>query len=148
MIPQLKLVHALLGKSIAETILVGSLAIYFFFSAFPPYYKGWGEVTPEGIAGWAVNTAAPNSRVNVQLFIDGKFVASAVANQSRPDVRLAGWATDDWHGFSFPITLGDKGVHEARVYALTESRTKQTLQLLGEPLVFSLDENGRISESK
>src|SRR4030095_4439634 len=108
MIPQLKLVHALLGKSIAETILVGSLAIYFFFSAFPPYYKGWGEVTRQGIAGWAVDSSSPYSRVNVQLFIDGKFVANAVANQSRPDVRAAGWATDDWHGFSFPIASLEK----------------------------------------
>jgi hypothetical protein len=148
MIPQLKLVHALLGKSIAETILVGSLAIYFFFSAFPPYYKGWGEVTRQGIAGWAVDSSSPYSRVNVQLFIDGKFVANAVANQSRPDVRAAGWATDDWHGFSFPIASLEKGIHEARVYALTESRTKQTLQLLGDPILFSLDQNGQILEVK
>ena len=148
MISQLKLVHALLGKSIAETILVGGLAIYFFFSSFPPYFKGWGEVTREGIAGWAVDTSAPESRVTVQLFVDGRFVANAVANQSRPDVRAAGWATDDWHGFSFPLVLIGTGNHEARVYALTQGSTKQTLQLLGDPIRFILDENGRISEAK
>jgi hypothetical protein len=124
------------------------LAIYFFFSAFPPYYKGWGEVTRQGIAGWAVDSSSPYSRVNVQLFIDGKFVANAVANQSRPDVRVAGWATDDWHGFSFPIASLEKGIYEARVYALTESRTKQTLQLLGDPILFSVDQNGQILEVK
>jgi hypothetical protein len=148
MTPQLKLVHALLGKSIAETLLVGSLAIYFFFSSFPPYFKGWGEATHDSIAGWAVDTSAPEARVNVQLFIDGRFIANGTANQSRPDVRAAGWATDDWHGFNFLITFIGKGNHEARVYALKESKTRQTLQLLGDPIRFIVHEDGRITEVK
>ena len=39
------------------------------------------KLTETGISGWAVNNASPWERVEVQLFIDGKFVASAIADQ-------------------------------------------------------------------
>jgi hypothetical protein len=143
---QSALVHALIGKSIAEAVLVGALAIFLFYSAFPPHFRGWGEVTEQGIAGWVVNTAAPYSRVEVELFIDGKFVASGIANQYRPDVRAAGWAKDDWHGYTFAPTSLAAGPHVARVYALHASgeEVRQVLQLVGDPLYFSVDETGKL----
>lgn len=148
--PSMRLVHALLGKSIAETILLGGLAISFFFVAFPPHFRGWGEATPQGIAGWAVNSSAPGQRVEVQLFIDDKFVSSAVANTYRPDVREAGWAPDDWHGYSFVLPSLPAGPHIARIYALHESGggARQTLQMLGDPIHFVTDQSGAISASK
>jgi hypothetical protein len=146
----MRLVHALLGKSIAETILLGGLAISFFFVAFPPHFRGWGEATPHGIAGWAVNSAAPGERVSVQLFIDDKFVTTAIANTHRPDVRKAGWALDDWHGYSFVLSSMPPGSHVARVYALHQSGSgsRQTLQLLGDPIHFVVDQSGSISSNR
>ena len=117
----MKVVHALIAKSLAETILVGTLAVAFYLSAFPPTFHGWGEAWPHGIAGWVVNQAEPWERVEVQLFIDGKFVADSVASQSRPDVVVAGWARDEWHGYSFAAPPLSAGPHEARVYALHAS---------------------------
>ncbi len=143
--PTLKLVHVLLGKSIVESLLVAGLAIGFFFTAFPPYFRGWGEVADQRVSGWAVNSALPEERVVVQLFVDGVLVENGVANELRPDVRYAGWANDDYHGYSFALTAMAPGQHEARVYALHKQGdgVNQTLQLLGDPIRFRTDEAGR-----
>ena len=147
----MKLAHALIAKSLAETILVATLAIVFYLSAFPPTFHGWGEVSPHAIAGWAVNQADPSERIEVQLFIDGKFVASATANQSRPDVIAAGWAKDEWHGYTFePPMLRGPARCVARVYALHSSGhgARQTLQLVGDPIPFDVDDKGSLHPLK
>ena len=138
--PSSRLVHLLIGKSIAESLLVGTLAVFLFANAFPPYFRGWGEATPTAISGWAVNSSAPWDRVEIQLFIDERFVANGVANESRPDVLAAGWSKDEWHGYTLRLPSLEVGLHEARVYAVHESDNgaRRTLQLLGDPIVFSV----------
>ena len=140
------MVHVLIGKSILETLLVGALAVFTFISVLPPHFRGWAEVTNAGISGWAVNNAAPWDRVEVQLFVDGNFIASRVANESRPDVMRAGWSKDEWHGYTFSINSLNSGSHEARIYALHDSGegTRKSLQLLGEPISFSVDASGKL----
>lgn len=147
--PSTSLVHVLIGKSIAETLLVGALAVFTFITVFPPYFHGWGEVTESGISGWAVNNASPWERVEVQLFIDGSFVAGAVASESRPDVFAAGWTRDQWHGYTFRLQSLSPGGHEARVYALHPSGNgrRQSLQLIGDPIPFVLDQQGKLARS-
>jgi hypothetical protein len=141
-----RLVNLLIGKSIAETILVGAIAVGVYLNAFPPTFHGWGEAVAasRSIAGWAVNDADPWERVEVHLFIDGKLVATQLANLSRPDVAAAGWARDDWHGYNFALPSLPAGNHEARVYALRESggATRYTLQLLGDPITFLVNADG------
>ena len=146
--PSTSLVHVLIGKSILEVLLVGILAVFTFITILPPYFHGWGEVTNSGVAGWVVNDAAPWDRVEVQLFVDGEFMAAAVASQSRPDVMKAGWSRDEWHGYMFPITSVTAGLHEARVYALHDrgDGSKKSLQLVGDPIPFQVDANGKLSE--
>ena len=146
----MKLIHALIAKSIAETILVAALAVGFYFTAFPPYFHGWGEASPHAISGWVVNQHVPWDRVEVQLFIDGKFVATGTANLSRPDVVAAGWAKDEWHGYSLAVPSLAPGVHEARVYALHASGygIRQTLQLVGDPSPLRVDESGALHDLK
>ena len=104
-LPSTNLVHVLIGKSILETLFVGALAVIAFLTVLPPNFHGWGEVTDDGVAGWAVNSGSPWERVEVQLFVDGHFFATAVANGSRPDVSAAGWALDEWHGYDFDIRI-------------------------------------------
>ena|SRR5947209_7803558 len=142
----MKLAHALIAKSIADTILVGSLAVGFFFYTFPPSFKGWDEVQPHSISGWAVNQFAPFERVNVQLFIDGEFVATAKADLSRPDVMAAGWTNDEWHGYAFAVSGFSAGVHTARVYALHSSGggVRASLQMLGDPASFLVAPDGSL----
>lgn len=141
-----KLLHTLLGKAILETILIGALSLLFFVQAFPPHFRGWGEVNQQTILGWASNTADPMSRVDVQLFIDGVFVAQRSANEFRPDVHAAGWAVDDWHGYRFELPNLSPGKHQAKVYALYSSRggKRQTLQLLGDPVELIVESSGEI----
>ena len=134
-----RLSYLLIAKSVAEAAFVAVLALVFYFTTFPPYYRGWGEATADArIAGWAVNEAAPWDRVHVYLFIDGGFVAYGVAALSRPDVSAAGYAKDEWHGYAFDLPPLANGEHEARIYAGHESAegTRRTLQLLGNPIRF------------
>ncbi len=143
--PTAQLVNLLIGKSILETLLVGTIAVVVYLSTFPPTFHGWGEAMLESqsIAGWAVNDASVWERVEVQLFVDGKLQGSQVANLSRPDVAAAGWARDEWHGYSFQLPALPAGKHEARVYALHRSGDRYTLQLLGDPIEFIV--NGDVS---
>jgi hypothetical protein len=135
-----QLLNLLIGKSIAETILVGAIAVVAYLNAFPPTFHGWGEAVVErrSIAGWAVNNATPEQPVEVQIFIDGKLQGTQVANLSRPDVVEAGWARNPWHGYEFVFTSLPPGNHEARVYAVHASGSgeRYTLQLLGDPIRF------------
>jgi hypothetical protein len=141
----LSLVHILIGKSIFETLLVITLAVFFFLDAFPRF-QGWGEATPDSISGWVVSNHAPWHRVEVQLFVDGQFAGRAVANQSRTDVVAAGFSKDEWHGYAFPISSVPAGTHEARVYALHDSGqgARKTLQLVGDPIHFVVSQDGKL----
>ena len=138
--PRSQLVNLLIGKSILETILVGSLAVVVYVNAFPPTFHGWGEFVTDtrSIAGWAVNNAAPWDRVEVQLFVDDQLHGTQVAQLSRPDVVKAGWAKDEWHGYNFSVSGIAPGNHEARVYALHRNGQRMTLQLLGDPIQFAV----------
>jgi len=144
-----QLVNLLIAKSLLETILVGTIAVAVYVKAFPPTFKGWGEAVAESrsISGWAVSDADPWRRVEVQLFIDGKLAGTQVAYLSRLDVAAAGWATDEWHGYSFQVSALNPGAHEARVYALHSSRNgaRYTLQLLGDPIQFEVRTDGNWS---
>src|SRR5687768_18067699 len=113
-----RLVNVLIGKSIAETILVGVIAVGAYLNAFPPTFHGWGEAVVESrsVAGWAVNDADPWQRVQVQLFINGIPSGEQIANLSRPDVVAAGWAKDGWRGYNFALSTLPAGSDEARVY--------------------------------
>ena len=133
-----RLANLLIAKSILDTIFVGTIAVAVYTKAFPPTFHGWGEavIASQSISGWVVDDADPWRRVEVQLFVDGKFVGTTVAQSSRPDVVAAGWAKDEWHGYNFALSGLGEGMHEAKVYALHQSGERYTLQLLGNPITF------------
>jgi hypothetical protein len=139
-----KLVQLLLAKSAIETILVAGLAVGFFLITFP-HFQGWGEATPHAIEGWVVSQQHPDQKVEVQLFIDDRFISSGFADRSRPDIVTAGKAKDEWHGFSFDLPTLNQGYHVARAYAVhsTNRGTRKTLQLIGDPIPFDLDAEGK-----
>ena len=141
-----QLVNALIVKSILDTVLVSTIAVLVYLNAFPPTFHGWGEavVQERSISGWAVDNGDPWERVEVQLFIDGKFAGTQLAQLSRPDVAKAGWSKDEWHGYRFVVNDLVPGAHEARVYAVQASGngSRYTLQLLGEQIGFKVNEDG------
>jgi len=144
-----KLLNLLIVKSILDTVFVGAIAVAVYLNAFPPTFHGWGEAVPESqsISGWGVDNGDPWRRVEVQLFVDGKLAGTQVAQLSRPDVVTAGWSKDEWHGYKFRIAGLNVGVHEARVYALHSSRSgaRYSLQMLGDPIRFEVNADGKWS---
>lgn len=143
--PSISLVHVLIAKSIIETLLISVLVVVYFLGVFP-HFHGWGEVTPNAISGWTVNSRNPFERVEVQLFVDDKFIARTVADQSRPQVIAGGWATDALHGFTIPVSTLESGDHEARVYAVHNSGrgARKTLQLVGHAIRFQIGPDGTL----
>ncbi len=139
-----KLAHLLIAKSMVEALLVAALAVGFYLTAFPPYFRGSAEATAHGIAGWVINQHAPWERVEVQLFVDDLFVASSKAELPRPDVLAAGFGRDEWHGYDFPLPPLPAGEHVARVYAVSTSGrgARKTLQLVGDAVRFGVDDQG------
>ena len=137
-----RLIHILLSKSIAEALLIAAITVAFFFVTTNPGLRGvLDKADKRAVTGWAVNNNDPAARVELQLFVDDRFVSVGVANQYRPDVHDANRAADDWHGFSFNTPPLAAGQHEARVYAVHANRggTRVTLQLIGKPFRFSTD---------
>jgi hypothetical protein len=127
----------------AEALLVTALAVGFYFATTNRHLTGvLDRADSQTVSGWVVDTAQPLARVEVQLFIDDKFMGDAVAAEFRPDVHEAHRAEDDWHGFVFQTPTLPAGEHEARVYALhsSGSGTRRTLQLVGKPFRFRVDQ--------
>jgi len=126
----------------AEALLVTAVAVGFYFATTNRHLRGvLDRADRQTVSGWVVDEAQPSTRVEVQLFIDERFMGDTVANQFRPDVHEARRAEDDWHGFVFQTTTLPAGEHEARVYALysSGSGTRRTLQLIGKPFRFRVD---------
>ena len=136
-----RLTNFLLGKAIAEALFVGTLAVGFYLVAFTPYFRGSLDAADaRHVAGWVVKEGEPQARVEVQLYIDGRFAGHRAADAPRPDVLAAGRAADESHGFVFDTPPLSAGQHEARVYAVHASGggQRRTLQLLGEPRTFTV----------
>ena len=129
------------------TLAVGAHAVWTEYARFPPQFRGFGEVTPRGeVAGWAVNAARPAARVEVQLYVDGRFAGRDVALLPRPDVLAAGRASDANCGYRLALPPLPAGEHEARVYALQPDAAGElrTLRQLGNALRFQTGADGRV----
>ncbi|MGI9107541.1 MAG: hypothetical protein ACR2G4_14985 [Pyrinomonadaceae bacterium] len=138
--------HHLIAALTIVTFLIGAASVGIRTVFFPPHFRGWCELTAQrSVAGWAINEAAPFARMEVQLFIDGQFASGTIANLSRPDVVAAGYAADEWCGYSFALPPLPAGAHEARVYALHKvgKGAYRTLQLMGDPLSFTVAASGQ-----
>jgi hypothetical protein len=138
------LAQYLIAKTFIEALLVGALAVGFYLTAFNPYFRGTvDEANSRHVYGWVVNERAPAMRAEVQLYIDGRFAASRVADLPRPDVKAAGRAADQWHGFDFEMPPLEPGEHEARIYVVHESGEgeRRTLQLIDRPVRFHKQAN-------
>ena len=125
----------------AVIAIIGIISVGCYLFIFPPYFRGWPEITPENsVAGWAVNEAAPATSVEIQLYVDDHFIADRMADISRPDVVAAGRAKHDKCGFNFVLPSLEKGEHKAQVYVVHQvgAGTYRTLQRLGSPLVFKV----------
>lgn len=135
------LVQFLIAKSIVEALFATSIAAGAYLVTTNPRLSGWLDAADgQTIAGWAVDGRNPQSRVDVQLFIDDRFIENRISADLRPDVHAAHRADDDWHGFAFKTPNLSPGEHEVRVYAVNQGRLaeRRTLQMIGKPLRFQV----------
>lgn len=136
------LVKALLVKATLDLLFVSALAVATSYTVFPPHFQGSLDFADaRSVHGWVVDRSNPARAVEVQLFIDGRFVASALADKPRPDVSDKGFAPDERHGYVFSIDPPLTGEHVARVYAVHASRggTLRTLRQIGEARKFTVE---------
>jgi hypothetical protein len=135
------LVGLLIVKSVIEAVVVIVVAVAFYLTTTNPSLRGsLDHADPQTISGWAVDRGNAGRRVEVQLFIDNKFVEQRLASDFRPDIHEARNAVDVWHGFVFHTPALSPGEHEARVYALNPSTAspRRTLQIIGKSLRFNV----------
>lgn len=142
-----RLSRALIAKSIFEALFVVALAVYFAHTNFHPYFRGSIDVADgRAVAGWVVNEATPDERVEVHLYIDGHFVNRLSANATRADVLAAGRSADADHGFVFATPpLPPNQTYEARVYAMhvTDEGRRRVLHEIGGARQFSVTPDER-----
>lgn len=140
--------HLLIGIPLAAALVLGAASVCVHYVFFPPRFSGWGEVAEaaRSISGWVVNRGGASGPVEVQLYIDDRFVAQGLADLPRPDVAAAGWAKDDRCGYSFKVPPLSIGEHEARVYAVHRigGGSHVTLQTTGNPLRFRVEAGGAV----
>lgn len=140
--------HIVLAALACLTLAAGACAVWAEYASFPPHFRGFGEMTRRGeVAGWAVNGSNPAARVEVELYLDGRFAGHAVASLPRPDVVAAGHASDENCGYRFALPPLDAGTHEAKVYALHAPGPAElrTLKQLGDTLHFNTDADGQVT---
>lgn len=103
-----------------------------------PYFRGWvDEANMLYVKGWITSASEPTAGAEVQLYIDGHFVESRMANQPRPDIVAAQLAEDENHGFFFTTPQLAAGEHEARVYVIQETNHGRLLRLIEKPIRFT-----------
>lgn len=135
-----RLTTLLFAKLVLDLIFVAALAVYTHAVAFHPFFSGaLDNADSTSVRGWVVDRAQPDAAVEVQLYVDGRFVSDSQADQPRPDVSAKGFAPGERHGFVFILDPPLRGEHEARVYAIHASRgdTRRTLQQIGSPFHFT-----------
>jgi len=137
-----RLIQLLIGKSVIEALLITLVSIGFYLATTNPNIRGWlDQADRKIVSGWVVDDSSASTQVEVQLFIDNRFVENRAAAASRPDLVGAERVADEWHGFVFATPPLTPGEHEARVYAVHRglSTSRVTLQLIGKPVRFRID---------
>ncbi|MFZ4984394.1 MAG: hypothetical protein ACOYLF_02940 [Blastocatellia bacterium] len=115
------MLYLIIAKSMIELLLLAGVASYVAWFNFHPLIHGVIDIAnAEQVAGWAFNPEVPPEPVEVQLFLDGRFIASQSADKPRPDLIRAGVTTGSHHGYCFtiaPQTLSP-GRHIAEVFVV------------------------------
>ncbi|HEX7316688.1 MAG TPA: hypothetical protein VF297_22495 [Pyrinomonadaceae bacterium] len=128
-----RLAKLIAAKLALDLIFVCALAFYTHAVTFGHAFDGDIErADANGVSGWVVDLERPDATVEVQLFLDGRFAATAVADGPSTNMQ-------DRRAFVFRFEQPRYGEHEARVYGVREGRggARRTLQQIGGPRVFN-----------
>ncbi|MEA1896654.1 MAG: beta-galactosidase, partial [Bacteroidota bacterium] len=98
------------------------------------------SATQATMIGWAYDQNAGSNPIDIHIYIDGNFIGSSIANQSRSDIMNAGsgQVQDPNHGFSFStpfdLSIGD---HIVSVFAINYPEGTNP-ELIGSPTSFNI----------
>lgn len=126
-----KLLRAVIAKSFLEVIVVCVVASLAAFTTFSPQLRGAIDVADATqVAGWVHDPQSPDKAMEVQLFIDGRFAATKLADEPREDLVRAGVTSRAGHGFKFNLESLNlpAGEHFAQVYAVRAAGAGKTLR--------------------
>ncbi len=143
--PRSSLVIFIIAKAILETLFVIFLVVSFHYRTFYSRFDGRiDEANGRRVAGWMIAEAEPSKPVEVQLYINGGFAASSVANRPRRPPANVELAQEEAREFAFDVPPLVAGSYEARVYVVHESGggARRTLQALPQPARFRFDAEG------
>lgn len=136
-----RLSRVLVAKSLAETLFVVALVAHFSYTHFNPRLRGSLDAADaREIAGWVADADRPAAQPEVELYVDGRFVARRRADAVRADVLDARRAASAEHGFVFETPPLAAGEHEARVFAVHEGadEARKSLVEIGKPRRFQV----------
>lgn len=134
-----RLAKLVAAKLALDLLFVCGLAAYTHAVTYRTGFEGELEHADAlGARGWVTDLEQPGAPVEVQLFLDGHFVASAFANEPAPDDARDDSRKRDRRAFVFQFEQPRDGEYEARVYAVRVGRggARRTLQQLGDPRGF------------
>lgn len=69
------------------------------------------------VHGWAFDPDTVNEYVGIQVYLNGEYWKTIVANTSRPDVHAAHGCGEN-HGFAFDIPITEAGTYSVHLYAV------------------------------
>jgi hypothetical protein len=134
-----RLVKLIAAKLALDLLFVCGLAIYTHAVTRNRGLEGELEHADGlSVSGWVADLEHPGAPVEVQLFLNGRFAAAAVASEPVPDDALVDTAGHNHRAFVFQFTQPRYGEYEARVYAVREGRggARRTLRQIGDPRHF------------
>ena len=132
-----RLARLIAAKLALDLLFVGAFALYAHAVTFQHSFEGALEhIDGNGARGWVTDLERPGEAVEVQLFLNGKFAAAAVAGEPLPGDSAGANTTVARRAFVFEFRRS--GEYEARVYAVREGRggTRRTLHPVGDPQYF------------
>lgn len=133
-----RLARLVAAKLALDLLFVCGLAAYTHAVTYRRGFAGELEQADGlGARGWVVDIEQPGSAVEVQLFLDGRFAAAALADEPVADAQGDSF-NDGRRAFVFRFEQPRYGEHEARVYAVRVrgGGARRTLQQVGGPRRF------------
>ena len=134
-----RLVKLVAAKLTLDLLFVCGLAAYTYAVTYRTGFEGELEYADRlGARGWVTDLEQTGAPVEVQLFLNGHFVASTIAGEHAPDDARDESRRLDRRAFVFQFEQPRDGEYEARVYAVRVGRAgaRRMLQQVGEPRSF------------
>ena len=80
------------------------------------------------VRGWAFDPDTVNEAVSIQVYLNGAYWKTVVANSSRPDVHSAHGCGEN-HGFAFTIPVTEAGTYSVHLYAVNTNANAANLDM-------------------